>query len=142
MGSGGEFAETSKYRLILKFKNKMEGKDQSKALNKTDVITRFNLDDLTSFSGVVNEIQGDENVAKEVLLFAFEKVQKQKKLIAEWEKDLEIAKSNLSRIEGITDLVFNHMKFTKPMALVIDKGTFKEILVISDSAVTLEKNVL
>ena len=58
----------------------MEGKDQSKALNKTDVITRFNLDDLTSFSGVVNEIQGDENVAKEVLLFAFEKVQKQKKL--------------------------------------------------------------
>ena len=72
----------------------------------------------------------------------YQKVQKQKKLIAEWEKDLEIAKSNLSRIEGITDLVFDHMKFTKPMALVIDKGTFKEILVISDSAVTLEKNVL
>ena len=120
----------------------MEGKDQSKAFNKNDVITRFNLDNLTSFSGVVNEIQGDENVAKEVLLFAFEKVQKQKKLITEWERDLEIAKSNLSRIEGITDLVFNHMKFTKPMALVIDKGTFKEILVISDSAVTLEKNVL
>lgn len=115
---------------------------EDKALSKTDVITRFNLDDLTSFSGVVNEIQGDENVAKEVLLFAFEKVQKQKKLIAEWEKDLEIAKSNLSRIEGITDLVFDHMKFTKPMAIVIDKGAFKEILVISDSAVTLEKNVL
>lgn len=117
-------------------------KTENKALNKTDVITRFNLDDLTSFSGVVNEIQGDENVAKEVLLFAFEKVQKQKKLIAEWERDLEIAKSNLSRIEGITDLVFQHMKFTKPMALIVDKGTFKEILVISDSAVTLEKNVL
>jgi hypothetical protein len=112
------------------------------ALHKTDVITRFNLDDLTSFSGVVNEIQGDENVAKEVLLFAFEKVQKQKKLIAEWERDLEIAKSNLSRIEGITDLVFQHMKFTKPMALIVDKETYKEILVISDSAVTLEKNVL
>lgn len=115
---------------------------EDKALNRTDIITRFNLDDLTSFSGVVNEIQGDENVAKEVLLFAFEKVQKQKKLIAEWERDLEIAKSNLSRIEGITDLVFKHMKFTKPMALVIYKGAFKEILVISDSAVTLEKNVL
>ena len=114
----------------------------NEAFNKTDVITRFNLDDLTSFSGVVNEIQGDENVAKEVLLFAFEKVQKQKKLIAEWERDLEIAKSNLSRIEGITDLVFQHMKFTKPMALIVDKETYKEILVISDSAVTLEKNVL
>jgi hypothetical protein len=61
----------------------MEGKDQSKAFNKTDVITRFNLDDLTSFSGVVNEIQNDENAAKEVLLFAFQKVEKQKKLIAD-----------------------------------------------------------
>ena len=35
-------------------------KDQTPKLPQTDVITRFNFYDL-SFSGIVNEIDGDEN---------------------------------------------------------------------------------
>jgi hypothetical protein len=105
------------------------------------VITRFNFDDL-SFSGIVNQIDGDELEAKDYVITAYYEINKQKNLVDELKRELNIQESHMRSLENSIDLVFNHMSWFKPMAFFILRDKFKEMLVVSDSAVTLEKNVL
>jgi hypothetical protein len=116
-------------------------KDQNKALNKTDVITRFNFDDL-SFSGIVNEIDGDENTCKDFIIEAYYEIEKQRKIVDEIKSNLRNEENHLRSLEKSIDLAMEHLHWQKPLALIINKETYNELLVITDSAVTLEKNVL
>ena len=53
-------------------------KTQTEQLTQDAVITRFNFDDL-SFSGIVNEIDGDEKTCKDFIIEAYYQIEKQKK---------------------------------------------------------------
>lgn len=101
---------------------------------------KFEFDDL-SFSGIVGIIDGDEKTAKEYLVENYFKIHDQKKIVEELRKKLNNEESYLKRLDDSVNMVFQHMKFTKPMALIIGEET-KEIIVISDNNITLEKNVL
>jgi len=115
--------------------------NKNKALNKTDVITRFNFDDL-SFSGIVNEIDGDEKTCKDFIIEAYYQIEKQRKIVDEIKRNLHNEESYLRSLENSIDLAMKLLHWQKPLALIINKGTYNELLVISNSAVTLEKNVL
>ena len=108
---------------------------------KTDVVTRFNFEDL-SFSGIVNEIDGDENTCKDFIIEAYYQIEKQRKIVDEIKRNLHNEESHLRSLENSIDLAMKHLRWQKPLALIINKETYNELLVISDSAVTLEKNVL
>lgn len=101
---------------------------------------KFEFDDL-SYSGIVGIIDSDEKTAKEYLVENFFKIHDQKKEVEKLRKQLSIEESHLRSLENSIDLVFQHMKFQKPMALIIGEDV-KEIIVISESNITLEKNVL
>jgi hypothetical protein len=101
---------------------------------------KFEFDDL-SFSGIVGIIDGDEKTAKEYLVENFFKIHDQKKEVEDLRRKLHNEESYLKRLESSVDMVFQHMKFEKPMALIIGDDV-KEIIVISESNITLEKNVL
>jgi hypothetical protein len=116
-------------------------KDQTPKLPQTDVITRFNFYDL-SFSGIVNEIDGDENTCKDFIIEVYYQIEKQRKIVDEIKRNLHNEESYLRSLENSIDLAMKHLHWQKPLALIINKGTYNELLVISNSAVTLEKNVL
>ncbi|OXA83688.1 hypothetical protein B0A56_00785 [Flavobacterium columnare NBRC 100251 = ATCC 23463] len=101
---------------------------------------KFEFDDL-SYSGIVGIIDSDEKVAKEYLVENFFKMQDQKKSVEKLRKQLSIEETYLERLEKSIEMVFSHMKFKKPMALIIGEDV-KEIIIISESNTTLEKNVL
>ena len=114
---------------------------QTSQLPQTAVITRFNFDDL-SFSGIVNEIDGDEKTCKDFIIEAYYQIERQRKIVEELKRNLHNEESHLRSLENSIDLAMKHLNWKKPLALIIDKGTYNELLVITDSAVTLEKNVL
>lgn len=116
-------------------------KTQAEQLPQDAVITRFNFDDL-SFSGIVNEIDGDEQTCKDFIIEAYYQIEKQRKIVEEIKRNLHNEESYLRSLENSIDLAMKHLSLQKPLAIIIDKGTYNELLVISDSAVTLEKNVL
>ena len=101
--------------------------------------TRFN--DL-SFSGIVSQIDGDETEGKDFIIETFYEIEKQKKVVDQIKRSLQNEESHLIRLENSIDLAMRHLNWKKPLALIIDKTTSKELLVISDSTITLEKNVL
>lgn len=101
---------------------------------------KFEFDDL-SFSGIVNVIDGNETTAKEYLIENYAKIHDQKKIVEDLKQKLNNEEAYLKRLEGSVDLVFHHMKFKKPMALIVGEET-KEIIFISEAGITLEKNVL
>lgn len=101
---------------------------------------KFEFDDL-SYSGIVGIIDGDEKTAKEYLVENFFKIHDQKKEVDELRNKLQNEEAYLKRLETSVDMVFQHMKFQKPMALIIGEDV-KEIIVISETNITLEKNVL
>ncbi len=114
---------------------------ENEALNKADVITRFNFEDL-SFSGLVSQIDNDELEAKKYIIDCYYEIQKQKEIVDKLKKQLHNEESHLRSLENSIELVFKHLSWQKPMAFILNKTTYKEIIVVSDSAVTLEKNVL
>jgi len=100
----------------------------------------FEFDDL-SFSGIVGIIDGDKKTAKEYLVENFFKIHDQRKVVEELKSKLYKEETYLRNLENSIDLVFKHMMFKKPMALIVGDDA-KEIIVISESNITLEKNVL
>jgi hypothetical protein len=98
----------------------------------------MDIDNLFSFSSVVNEIQHDKNLAKKNLILVYEETLRRKEEIARLETELERKKNSLKLCEGVTDNIFRHMKFNFPMSLITDKG----ILTITETEYFLEKNVL
>ena len=101
---------------------------------------KFEFDDL-SYSGIVGIIDRDDKIAKEYLIENFFKIDEQKKEVEELKKRLYNEETYLKRLENSVDMVFNHMNYTKPMALIIGEDV-KEIIIFSESNITLEKNVL
>lgn len=101
---------------------------------------KFEFDDL-SFSGIVGIIDGDEKTAKEYLIENFYRIQEQKEEVESLKRQLQNEETYLKRLEASVDMVFQHMKFQKPMVLIVGED-IKEIIVISETNITLEKNVL
>ncbi len=81
-----------------------------------------------SFSGLVGLIDGNPIEAKQYLVDAYHEIEKQKKIVQDLESKLQQEKSYLNRLNDSIDMVLNHMKYQKPLYLLLDK----EILIISD----------
>ena len=111
-------------------------------MNTEEKITpKFEFNDL-SFSGIVNIIDTDEKIGKEFIIEVYNEIQKQKKIVEELERELHNEQSHLKRLEESINMTFNHLGWRKPMAFIIDKEESNEIIVVSDSNITLEKNIL
>lgn len=101
----------------------------------------FNFNDL-SYSGIVNEIDRDEQRAKSFIIEAFNKIEAQKEEVENLAKQLTVEESHLRSLENAIDLVFRHLKWHKPMIFIVNKGESNEIIVVTEDNVTLEKNVI
>lgn len=91
-----------------------------------------------SYSGITEKLQGDKEEGRKFLIglshqyvFYKEKIERQMELL----KELE-TKKNLLRA-GINNAM-QHLKLEKPLAIILNK----ELIVISESDVTFETNVL
>ncbi len=109
-------------------------------MNTEETTPKFEFDDL-SFSGIVNIIDTDEKIGKEFIIEVYNEIQIQKKIVEELEKKLHNEQSYLRSLEKSIDLTFNHLNWEKPMAFIIEKEEFNEIIVVSETNITLEKNV-
>ncbi|WP_459926482.1 hypothetical protein [Flavobacterium covae] len=101
----------------------------------------FNFNDL-SYSGIVNEIDRDEQRAKSFIIEAFNKIEAQKEEVENLAKQLTVEESHLRSLENSIDFVFRHLKWHKPMIFIVNKGESNEIIVVTEDNVTLEKNVI
>lgn len=102
---------------------------------------KFEFDDL-SYSGIVGIIDKNEATAKEYLIENFYQIQQSKTEVERLKALLYNEETYLKRLEESVNMVFQHMSFQKPMALILEKDNSKEIIVISETNITLEKNVL
>jgi hypothetical protein len=91
-----------------------------------------------SFSGLSDTINGDKQVGKELLIKIACDYFKYTSRLNELEKELTQIKNQLGYTRGGINNAMQHLKLSKPLAIVTDNG----LIVISEIDVTLEKNVL
>lgn len=101
---------------------------------------KFDFEDL-SYSGIVNIIDKDKNTAKEYLFENYNKIIEQKKVVEELKTKLYNEQTYLRSLEDSIEYVFKHMSFEKPLTLINSEKN-NEIIVFSNSDITLVKNVL
>ena len=91
-----------------------------------------------SYSGLVNLIQHDKGIGKEILIeLSLEFIHCQKRII-ELQDKLKDMQSNQKNVRVGIDNAMDHLQIKSPLAIKINEA----IIVITDVAVTIEKNVL
>lgn len=91
-----------------------------------------------SYSGLVEKIQGDKSIGKEVLIELSKEIIDYESKIFELQDTLKKMQLNQKNLRAGIDNAMKHLQIKTLLAIKIDEG----IIVISDVAVTIERNVL
>lgn len=91
-----------------------------------------------SYSELVEKIQGDKSIGKDVLIELSEEIIDYSAKIIEMQDAIKKMQTNQNYLRSGINNTMKHLELKTPLSIKIDKG----IIVISDSTVTIETNVL
>lgn len=105
---------------------------------KNNMKTNFDIDDYSSYSSVVNTLQGDASLGKEAIIqisdLYFAKLKEQ----AEYESMAGIAKMDSIHLRHCIESILNHLKIALPISVI----NGERIIQLDKDSISENKNVL